>query len=111
MSEKPTWFERVIAVHTAVTSAVSHGQRLNSSRYFVWQEEGAEDFEANGRHIERGMRGTTDLFTKTEFDPWAADFETALDAAPDFAWYLNSVQFEHDTGFWHWEWVWAVRYG
>jgi len=105
-----TWYEKIIAVHTAVTDAVSHGQRLNSDRYFVWQEEGAADLEANGRHIERAMTGTTDLFSKIEFDPWCAAFETALNRS-GIAWSLNSVQFEEDTGFWHWEWLWGVRYG
>ena len=105
-----SWYETVIAAHTAVTDAVSHGQRLNSNRYFVWQEERADDLEANGRHIEKAMSGTTDLFTKQEFDPWREAFERSLDAS-GMAWYLNSVQFEPDTGFWHWEWVWSVRYG
>lgn len=105
-----TWYEKIIAVHTAVTDAVSHGQRLNSDRYFVWQEEGAADLEANSRHIERAMTGTTDLFSKQEFDPWREAFEAALDNA-GIAWSLNSVQFEEDTGFWHWEWLWGVRYG
>lgn len=105
-----TWYEKIIAVHTAVTDAVSHGQRLNSDRYFVWQEEGAADLEANGRHIERAMTGTTDLFSKQEFDPWREAFEAALNSS-GIAWSLNSVQFEEDTGFWHWEWLWGVRYG
>lgn len=105
-----SWYETVIAVHTAVTDAVSHGKRLNSERYFVWQEERGDDFEANGRHAERGMSGTTDLFSKQEFDPWKDAFEAQLNASP-LSWYLNSVQFEEDTGFWHWEWVWGVRYG
>ena len=105
-----TWYEKIIAVHTAVTDAVSHGQRLNSDRYFVWQEDGAEDLVTNGRHVERAMTGTTDLFSKQEFDPWREAFEAALDNA-GIAWSLNSVQFEEDTGFWHWEWLWGVRYG
>lgn len=105
-----SWADTVIAAHTAVTDAVSHGQRLNSERYFVWQEERGADFEANGRHAERAMTGTTDLFSKRELDPWKNAFETSLNAS-GLSWYLNSVQFEHDTGFWHWEWVWSVRYG
>ena len=105
-----TWYEKIISVHTAVTNAVSHGQRLKSDRYFVWQEERADDLEANGHHIERAMSGTTDLFSKQEFDPWRAAFEASMDSA-GMSWYLNSVQFEPDTGFWHWEWVWGVRYG
>lgn len=105
-----TWYERMISAHTAVTDAVSHGQRLQSDRYFVWQEESGSDFEANGRHAEKGMTGTTDLFTKQEFDPWKDQFEAALNLY-GIAWRLNSVQFEEDTGFWHYEWLWGVRYG
>lgn len=104
-----SWYETIIAAHTAVTSAVSHGKRLKSERYFVWQEEGRDDLEANNRHVEKAQRGTTDLFTKIEFDPWKEEFETALNRA-GIAWRLNSSQYEEDTGFWHFEWIWAVRY-
>ena len=102
-----TWYETIIAAHTAVTDAVSHGRRMKSSRYFVWQEDGANDLEANGAHAEQAVSGTTDLFTKQEFDPWVRELGARLD---DFgiAWYLNPVQYEEDTGFWHYEWVWEV---
>ena len=105
-----SWEKKIIDAHLAVTNQVSHAKRLNSDRYFVWQEEGAEDLILNGRHLEKGQRGTTDLYTKIEFDPWKAQFETALDAA-HIPWYLNSTQYEEDTGFFHYEWVWGVRYG
>lgn len=59
-----TWYETIIAAHTAVTQAVSHGQRLKSSRYFVWQEDGSNDLEASDGHAEGAVQGTTDLFTK-----------------------------------------------
>ena len=101
------WFEKIIAVHTAVTDAVSHAQRIKSERYFVWQEEGANDFEAGNQHTERAITGSTDLFTKQEFDPWAEELEQSFNLR-GIAWYINSVQFEEDTGFWHYEWVWEV---
>ena len=102
-----TWQERIVAAHLAVTDAVSHSLRLKSERYFVWQEDGANDLEADGVHAEKSVSGTTDLFTKQEFDPWKEQFEAALDAA-GIAWYLNSIQYEEDTGFTHYEWVWEV---
>lgn len=105
-----TWYEKIIAAHTAVTDAVSHGKRLNSERYFVWQEEGRNDLIANGKHSEKGQEGWTSLFTKQEFDPWKDAFERSLDAFR-IAWRLNTVQFEEDTGLWHYEWWWGVRYG
>ena len=105
------WYEKIIAVHTAVTTEVRHGEHLHSDRYFVWQEDGADDFEADGIHAEKAMTGTTDLFTKREFDPWRDQFEEELDAAGGIAWRLNSIQFEHETGYWHYEWTWAVTDG
>lgn len=103
-----SWYKRIVAVHTAVTQAVSHGRRLKSDRYFVWQEDGSDDLIADNRHIEKGVTGTTDLFTRMEFDPWREQFEAALDKAPGIVWELNSIQYEHETGFWHYEWVWSV---
>ncbi len=105
-----TWQERIRKAHTSVTDAVSHSQRLSSDRYFVWQEDGANDFLAGNRHLEKAVTGTTDLYTKLEFDPWKEALEDALDRW-EIAWYLNSVQFEEDTGFTHYEWVWEVACG
>lgn len=102
-----TWYEAIVSAHLAVTDAVSHGQRLKSSRYFVWQEDGANDLEAGNVHAERAVTGTTDLFTKQEFDPWAQALEESLDAH-GVSWYRSGVQFEEETGFWHYEWVWEV---
>lgn len=106
-----TWYEKIIGCHLAVTEAVSHAKRLRSERYFVWQEEDRTDLEVNGRHAELCQNGTTDLYTKTEFDPWARQFERALDAAPGVTWRYESCQYEPDTGFWHHEWLWSVRHG
>lgn len=101
------WHEKIVAVHKTVTDCFSHGYRLSSDRYFVWQEDGADDLTANNQHIEKAITGITDLFTRKEFDPWKDQFEVALDAAR-IAWELNSIQFEADTGYWHYEWVWSV---
>lgn len=103
----PKWAERVVAAHLAVCDRVSHGGRMNSDRYFVWQEDGAGALTGDDTHGEEGVTGTTDLFSKQEFDPWAQQIGAAFDAA-GLAWRLNSVQFEEKTGFWHYEWVWEV---
>lgn len=102
------WYDKVIAMHTAVTPTVSHGGRLKSDRYFVWQQDGVNDFVADGRHAERAVTGTTDLYTKREFDPWAAAFERQLDTTPGVAWQQLGVTWEEETGFWHTEWEWEV---
>lgn len=102
------WHEKIIAAHLAVTDQVSHGGRLKSDRYFVWQEDGSDDLMVDGIHGEKAVTGTTDLYTKQEFDPWKGAFEAALDACPEISWELNSIQLEQDTGYWHYEWIWSV---
>ena len=103
-----TWYEKIIAAHTSVTDAVSHGQRLKSSRYFVWQEDGENSLLADGKHAETAVTGWTDLFTKREFDPWKDELSAALDAMPGVAWRLSYTDYEEDTGFWHYQWTWSV---
>lgn len=102
------WYERIIACHTAVTDAVSHCARMKSDRYFVWQEDSRNDLVAGDRHAEKAVEGTTDLYTKQEFDPWADEFEAALDADGCISWRLNSYQYEEETGFHHYEWIWQI---
>ena len=101
------WHETIIDVHLTVTNQVSHAEHMKSDRYFVWQEDGSNDFTAGNAHAERAVTGSTDLFTKQEFDPWKEEFEAALDAA-GLPWRYNSFQYEEDTGFYHHEWYWEV---
>lgn len=101
------WHEKIIAVHLAVTDQVSHAEHMKSDRYFVWQEDGANDLEADGLHVERAITGSTDLFTKQEFDPWKEQFEAAMEAS-GLLWSYNSFQYEEETGYYHYEWYWEV---
>ena len=105
-----SWVERIIKAHTDVTYAVSHYSRLRSDRYFVWAEDAVNDLSADDVHSERAIQGSTDLYTKIEFDPWAARFEASLDEL-GIAWYKSSVQYEEDTGYIHHEWIWEVLDG
>ena len=102
-----TWYETIIAAHTAVTDAVSHNERMKSDRYFVWGEMGQDDLEASNIHAEKAVTGYTDLYTKQEFDPWKDQIEESFDKYGIF-WSLNSVQYEEETGFTHYEWYWGV---
>lgn len=101
------WHEKIIAVHLSVTDQVSHAEHMKSDRYFVWQEDGANDLEADGLHVERAITGSTDLFTKQEFDPWKEQFEAAMEAS-GLPWSYNSFQYEEETGYYHYEWYWEV---
>lgn len=101
------WYERIVRAHRDVTDQVSHWERLKSERYFVWQEDGLNALMADGVHAESALTGTTDLYTRKEFDPWVEQFQEAMDLH-GISWYLNSVQHEEDTGLIHYEWVWEV---
>lgn len=103
----PAWAQTIIAAHTAVTDQVSHGGRLKSDRYFVWMEGADADFSAGNVHAETAMSGTSDLFTKREFDPWREAIEASFDAA-GILWQRIDADYEEDTGFWHFIWDWTV---
>ena len=103
----PAWAMTLIGALTDVTEAVSHKKRLKSTRYFVWQEDGANDLSADGGHAECAVTGSLDLYTTLEFDPWVSEMGTALTDA-GIAWALVSVEVEEDTGFTHYSWDWEV---
>lgn len=104
------WYETIVAAHRLVTDQVNHRKRLKSERYFVWQEDGANDLVANNAHVEGAVTGSTDLFTKQEFDPWAEALGPALTSC-GIAWRLVSVSYEENTGFIHYSWDWEVPDG
>ena len=101
------WYERIVEAHLKVTQSVSHGQRMKSERYFVWQEDGRDDLMAGNSHAERAVTGSTDLYTKVEFDPWAEALETEL-TKQLVVWNRINVELEQETGFWHYSWDWTV---
>lgn len=80
------------------------------NNYIVWAEDSEGDsLHADGQKVEGSITGTIDYFTKTENDPVVMQIEAALDSADDgLAWSLNSIQYEEDTGYIHYEWVWEV---
>lgn len=104
------WYERIVAAHTAVTGQVSHLERMQSERYFVWQEDGGNDLNADGGHAERAVTGFTDLFTNVEFDPWAEALGDSFDAL-GISWELRDIQYEEETGITHYTWDWECLDG
>ena len=72
--------------------------------YGVYAEDSGEDFVANDVHLERGTVGTVDLFTRDDTSAPRDAVEAVLNAA-GASWYLNTIQFEEDTGYIHYEWV------
>ena len=75
--------------------------------FLVWAEEAENGLEADNLKDGQAIRGTTDYFTKTEFDSAVDDIQETLNDL-GVSWYLNSVQFEEDTNLIHYEWIWEV---
>ncbi len=75
--------------------------------YMIWQEDGGTNLWADNRPVAQMVSGTTDLFTKTEYDPLTEDIQKMLTGL-GASWVLNSVQYEEDTGLIHYEWRWSI---
>lgn len=72
--------------------------------YIIWQREGDNDFLAGNRHSETCETGSVDLFSTKANDPLISGIANALNEM-EAAWYLNSTQYEEETGLYHYEWV------
>lgn len=73
--------------------------------YIVWAEDADNDLLADNVHAERMYQGTIDLYTNADADPLTQSILAALETI-GAAYYLNSVQYEEETGLVHFEWVW-----
>lgn len=80
-------------------------ERYPLGDYIIYSEDGVNDFLAGDRHTERATEGTVDLFTRNYAANAAAPVEQALKSLTGVAWRLNSIQFEEDTRYTHYEWV------
>ena len=75
--------------------------------YIVWAEDSRYDLVADNVHVEAGIEGTIDLFTRQENDERMPGIEAVLNSLP-IGWYLNSTQFEEQTELVHFEWVFRI---
>lgn len=76
--------------------------------YIVWAEDNqADSVWADGKMQEQAIEGTIDYFTKTENDPNVQKIQDSLNNG-NISWRLNSVQYEEDTKYIHYEWTYQV---
>jgi hypothetical protein len=75
--------------------------------YGVFGEEGASDFIADGQHLEKGVTGYVDYFTRDDSGVPQKTIEAALRGL-NIPWYLNTISYENDTGYIHYEWMWGM---
>lgn len=75
--------------------------------YIVYGNNGENVFHAEDHRAERTEQGTIDLYTRASSDPLVGAIPRALDVAGVKV-YLNSVQYEDETGLLHYEWVYEA---
>lgn len=92
-----------------VTDDVYHYEALKkTNHYIVWSEDGSgKDLSANNRKQIQVIQGTIDLYTQMEDDPYIDQIQKELNEA-GISWSLNSVQYDDDTKYIHYEWVFEV---
>jgi len=71
--------------------------------YGVYAEDYSDDLEANNRHVESGTYVYVHLFTRDDSGAPKRSVEAALNGLA-MPWSLNTVQYENDTGYIHFEW-------
>ena len=78
-------------------------------KYIVWAEFAQTDAVwADGKLQQQAIGTTVDYFTKTENDANVAAIQQAFNDA-ELSWRLESIQYEDDTKFIHYEWVVEVE--
>lgn len=81
---------------------------MKPDQYIVWAEDGqADDLHSDDAKTEQVIQGTIDYFTKEEFDPNFDLIQKKLNST-EISWRLNSVQYEEDTSYIHYEWVFEL---
>lgn len=104
---------KLLALSTALVSipGLSVGHYYNHKQdgdYCVWAED-SESGNVSGDNLKQAqtLEGTVDFFTKTEFNSKVDAIQNAMNIA-EIAWRLNSVQYEDETGYIHYEWIFEV---
>ena len=92
-----------------VTKRVYHYYAMNEDdQYIVWAEESESGAnEGDNRRLNQTIQGTIDYFTKMDMDENVDKIQSLLNGA-GISFYLSSVQFEEETGYIHYEWIWEV---
>lgn len=80
-----------------------------SGDYGTYSEYSGEDLRADEKHVERGTEVYINYFTRDDTSTPRTMIETALNNL-NVPWYLNTIQYENDTGYIHYEW-WCGVYG
>lgn len=79
-------------------------------KYIVWAEDNQSgSLQGDNQMLEQIIQGTIDYFTKTEYDENISKIQQALNDN-EISFRLNSVQYEDDTKFIHYEYTFEVDF-
>lgn len=77
-----------------------------TGNYGVFSPDRRRDLLADGDHVEYAISGTVDWFTRSPGNGDTAAIEAALQSVG--AWSLESIQYEEDTRYTHYEWSFGI---
>ena len=105
-------FQKIYKVRDALLNAsdnVGHYEAFKKNdRYIVWAEDNEpSSVNANNKKEIQTIGGTIDYFTKIDGDSNVSKIQEELTNA-GISFRLESVQYEDDTEYIHYEWVWEV---
>ena len=83
--------------------------RPNGNHGTVQLDFEAEDDNGDDRHQNRAWEGSVDLYTHGKEMLIVAAVESALEDVCEGSWYLNSEQYEQETGLVHREFVFQIE--
>lgn len=96
------------ALLTITPNVYRYTAQKTTGNYIVWAEDGQGSVGYAGNKMTiQTIQGTIDYFTKTEFDPVFNQIQETLNTL-NIAWSLNSIQYEEETGYIHYEWLFEV---
>ena len=75
--------------------------------YGTIQEDSGNDLVCDEKHVERGTDCYLSYFTRDDSGTPRTTIEGILNGL-QIPWYLNTVQYENDTGLIHYEWGFSV---
>lgn len=75
--------------------------------YGVYAEESGNDLVCDEKHVEKGTQYYLHYFTRNDSGVPKTTIEECLNSV-GIPWYLNSVQYENDTGYIHYEWAFGI---
>ena len=78
-----------------------------SGDYGTYAEDSGNDFVADEIHAERGTDCWLNYFTRDDSGVPRTTIEGILNGL-GIPWYLNTVQYENDTGYIHYEWGFSI---